>query len=730
MKTAYPNLNSGATLTLFRNVPFDNTYKHHTLISNLFKYNDVSVYTAGVVNACDRLLEVRKPSGSHDYYFPRDVLTGTYNFDYSNGLITKITLELTPAQTNANYMKVVCGNDTYYYFITGIKQENFDTYQLTLELDVLMTYQDEFLNGMYGKPVLTERKHSHRFTSTGLIPYCADYKTGDSAFNGIKPSIPTNFKQLHFMDTNMLKLEGVMWLYVCCDMKKISDVISDNPMYSCKGKYYPVVRFAGPLNVNITYQKMDGTATYTHTKSDVIRCIKQLINNGSIHGCKLSPYPPFSLLLSLDTSIIRSDNDITIKFTNTTKVGTTDVYKVSCGNNKFYYGAYDEPNDSAPLAMQMLGSGFVLLTEQNDTTYRLDMLNVGQFASDMKLGSALTITSNRFEPKILFAPFRKYVLGAQYSSDAYELYPELQLSSYPVGNTAQFMGFTSYATGYIGDTNFYTEVVGSATYTTYKNYKYEKIGLATSVNYIIPTGEDALKVFNTTQAQSFYTSKIASGITSGLTIAGGVGSIIAGTTITATGGPTGVGMIVGGATAISGGVASFVNNIKESQAKLEDLKNTPASVNISGSNFTFDDVVLGEDTHCLPYILTYEVPQVIKDRATDYFYQYGYQVARCCYFNTELKVDLTQNKFVDNNLFGRTIFNYIKINEDITNKIDADIPMIIKQKLSSIFNAGITLWSFFGFSYLWGSNYYPQFAEVDWTDYFLKMTKDNTEYNG
>ena len=47
MKTAFPNLRSPVQITIYNNIPFDNTYKHHSLISNRFTYNGTAIYTGG-----------------------------------------------------------------------------------------------------------------------------------------------------------------------------------------------------------------------------------------------------------------------------------------------------------------------------------------------------------------------------------------------------------------------------------------------------------------------------------------------------------------------------------------------------------------------------------------------------------------------------------------------------------------------------------------------------------
>ena len=247
----------------------------------------------------------------------------------------------------------------------------------------------------------------------------------------------------------------------------------------------------------------------------------------------------------------------------------------------------------------------------------------------------------------------------------------------------------------------------------------------------MPCGTNALDVFNTTQAQSFYTSKVASGVTSGLSVAGGVASMVIGAGMTGasagTLSPMGMAMVAGGAMGVASGTAGIATTIASGVSKVEDLKNTPDSINISGSNFITDSGI-SKDTNCLPYITILECSNVIQENANDFFYNYGYEVSRECHFNTNVYFDNSNNKVIDNNLFGRTIFNYIQIKDDITNKIDSDIPMIVKQKLSSIFNNGITLWTFFGFNFT--ENGYQDTLNYQIDTWLFKNNLDNTEYKG
>ena len=725
MKTAYPQTHTTCSIRLYSNIPFDNTYKNHTMISSLFTYNGSSIASGSVK---ELFLDRRDYSKTgHPYYYPRYDMTGEFNFNFTNGLVGSVVLELTAEQTNANYLRLTCGDDVYYYFIIGCMQVNADTYQLSLELDVLMTYQDEFLTGMKNVPVFTARKHSHRYTANGLMPYCADLKTGEDMFAGVKPSIIKGFKQLHYKNSQMKKLEGLMWLYICIDMVDVSDD-GYKLLYSCNGKRYPLHMLAVPINATtITYQKTDGTKQLTYTSTNLHDCVKKLINDGHVHGAKVSPYPPFGIVSLTGVSITKSLNAYTIAsdtFWHTYESGGEKAYGMTIDGTKFLYAT------GVPFVgtlSTLLNNGAILISEQSYPFYPLEDL----IASDLDVNnaSAPTITSNRYlNPKLLFAPFRKYVLGSQYASSSYEFYPELLFSEYTTTDSENLIAFNSYATAYIGDNNFYTEITSPVSFNTFKNYIYEKLGLSCSVNYQMPCGTDALDVFNTTQRQSFYTSKVASGITSGITMVGGVASTVLGASMLSNPATAvmGAGMIAGGATAFASGTAGLATTIKSVDAKIEDLKNTPDSINISGADFISDDNIINNGG--LPYVLRYECLDVIKERADDFFYNYGYQVARECYFNTELKVNLSQNKFVDNNLFGRTIFNYIQTNEDITNKINANIPLIIKQKISSIFNNGITLWTFFKFRTLYDENNDIVPTSTYYIDnWFMKCKLDNTE---
>lgn len=733
MKTAYPQTQTTCSIRLYSNIPFDNTYKHHALLSNLFTYNNIPLCDLeNEGSVIEQFLNRRDYSKDlYPYYYPRYDLTGEFNFNFTNGLLGSVVLELTAEQTNANYLRLTCGTDVYYYFITSITQVNADTYTLALELDVLMTYQDEFLSGMKDVPVFTARKHAHRYSNNGLIYHCADYKNGESIFAGVKPNIVLTHKDLSHSNSEMNKLYGINWLYVCIDAKT-SEEFSKPLLYEMKKHKFPIYMMAIPLNVNkLTYKKSDGTCELSYTRTEIESAIKLLVGDNLIHGCKISPYPPFTLDNNTNATIqLVGDRELTISCDDVDVVSETyqsKQYKMDIGESELYYCKTLQDIDNT--WKKALTYGFAIVSVENNGSHKHNKLKYSDF--NLTNASKPSVIDARYDdPKLKFAPFRKYYLNSQYATQGYEFYLELYCSYYGWNTDNDIIGFTTYTTAYIGDNNIYTEINEVSGETIFAHYKYEKLGLACSINYNMPCGENALDVFNTTQQQSFYTSKVASGITSGLQIAGGVASIVIGSGITGGSGgtlaPAGMAMIAGGFAGIASGTAGVATTIKSSISKIEDLKNTADSINISGSSFISDLNTLGS-TFGLPYITIYDCDLLTKRNANDFFYQYGYETARECYFNTELYFNNTGGA-IDNNLFGRTIFNYIQINEDITNKINANIPLIIKQKLSSIFNNGITLWSFFKFKQLWK----PYETDVPSSTYYLdrwlfKHTLDNSE---
>ena len=709
MKTAFPQTQNPVSIRLYANIPFDNTYEHHSLISDKFKYSGTNLYTGGssLGSPCERFINRRRQTTGYPYYYPRWDMTGEYNFDFKNGLMGSVTLELTPEQTNANYMRVTCGSDVYYYFITGISQDNFETYTLSLELDVIMTYQDEFLDGIENRPLFTERKHCHRYTNNGLFPHCADFKSGDSAFAGVKPSVVKQVEDLHFYG-DMEFIEEVKWLYVCVDPDYINETNKDKMLYAFKGIKHPLAMICLPINATIRFDLTNediGTPYQpVFDENDLKAVIEDLVGNGKVHSCKLSSYPPF-----IASSIGKNtDNDYTISGTYSVEDG---MIFFDNSKTKLYLDNLGDQDPQDPKATR-----FFVVLDEFEGDYDFEPCNLETlFKNSVKPTPYL---SRYNDPKLLFNPFRKYLLTSVYSSGN-EFFPELQFAD-GVWSDGLFI-FSSVFTSYIADFNIFTyqrQRVDDKYMPFYIDYKMNNIGLSANVNYTIPCGINALDSFNQSQAQSFYQSKTASGITAGLSILGGVASIGAGIFSE---NPM---LLVAGGTAISGGIAGVTNTIKSTTAKIEDLKNTPDAINVQGGSFVSDYARFND----LPFVTIYDVAEVIKTNANDYFYNYGYEVSRDCNFTKDIAFDNDVSGGVDNNLIGRSVFNYIKLKEDITCKINANIPLLVKQKISQVFNKGITLWSFFGLAQLWGTTDTPN-PDYNIDNWFLQHELDNTEYS-
>lgn len=741
MKTAFPQYQGTTNIRLYSNIPFDNTYQHHSMISKYFVDGDTAIYTDTTeTKGLPKERFINRKKNASNYYYPRFNLSGEFNFDYSNGLICSVVLELTPRQTNANYMRVEShnsdGNEYYYYFITGITQLNADTYRLSLELDVLMTYQDEFLEGIKNVPVMTNRKHCHRYTSDGLMPFGGDLKTGEDTFAGVKPSVIEGEYELHYeiIDSGV---EELLWLYLCCDTSRFDfeqfPAEASKSTFTCNGVQYPFVMIALPINKGLTIKKHDGTTFASWTETNIKNMIaKYLINNGCVKGSKVSSYPPIG---NNYVNISTTSTDVVFQATSessTPHSGDLKSMIFKMGEDCSYMTWY---NNGASLSdepfLNILLNGGILIQELNITGFEMEIDT--EFQDTFANTLAPSIISNRYpDPKLLFEPFKKYVLMAQYTSEGQEFYPELMFSEYVTESDTYYFNFRTYTTPYIGDYSVFTYIKEYAFdlsgVNCFQGYRYNRVGLSGSMNYTIPVGENALEVFNATQQQSFYQSKTASGITAGLSIAGGVGSVALGVAgmVGSLGmsTPASIGLIAGGATAIAGGIASLSNTIKSANAKIEDLKNTPDSISVAGSNFISDYTIVGS-YYPMPFVSIYSVPTIVKEQANDYFYNFGYQVARECYFNNNLAYTPTNHK-QDNNIFGRQIFNYVQLHEDITNKINAEMPIIIKQKISNIFNQGITLWSFFGNTGLWSNNDNIGVHNPD--NWFMKCKLDNTEY--
>lgn len=414
--------------------------------------------------------------------------------------------------------------------------------------------------------------------------------------------------------------------------------------------------------------------------------LNAVYDDPAVYSIKISPYPPFT---KLSGSTYQNE---CFKFYDAGL--QSDAVALVIDDLAIY--ANEQSNDSRSIQfnsgegaygfLSVAGSGlkdvfkasgiWVLVTNDNEYPYKpVEYLNF------QTKPSTLVNKSVDYEPKLLFYPYTKYILKSQYSSGD-ELHPELIASTNPIGAN---MELKCVSTSYCGDLTYSIYPLFQNYTGLYTNvsqwYKTINKGVITSPSYTYPVGEDALKTFSQTQSSSYNTQALGKVIGGGLAVAGGVAMIATGY-----GSPA-------GAVAIASGVASIGTAIGGAVAKYSDLENTPDTINTLGGNIVHDYAV-GNSLH--PYLCIYEITPSEKEMIYDFFYEYGYVVNRCCKMNTEIVPDdYNDDYWVDTRLITRTHFNYIKISENISGKLHSDIPPIVKDKLNTILNNGIRLYTLF-----------------------------------
>lgn len=691
-----PTSTNPVTITLYRNYPFDNTYKETGLFNTDFKYNNASV-------GADKnsFLEM-KDNGS--YIFPRTTKTGTYNFAFGNGLVTSLILELNGDEINTNYIKVECSvsHDVYYYFVTGIIQKNEVTYLLNLELDIFMTYGDKFLTIMQDKPVMTERKHCYRVTTsdTGVVggnPRCSDLVKPDSNFSGVKANINESVTALttKILDKNNVKLKNYNWCYVIIkvDTDNLSDILykENDVLHS-----YAVLCF--PL-VTLKFYMNTGGANVLLATYNPETLMKFWATSEYTYKITILPYPPFN---NLGTNEIyaQSDSELSLLIaTNNITTIATNKYRVDINSNtQFLLWETASANPTLVLTKGLGGA--------------IEFDDVSLFSG---VGGAPAINNNRDlnEIKLHLPPFKEYKINTL-AGEPITFNPQLRLKqSYSTASWKTFSPKTILSSN-PDNTSFFTTM-------NVQSYDIEnKLGLCTTYYYSMPTSYTALQHFLNTASAEYNNSKLINGI-SAIASVGLGGAMI---------GKGGMGALAGTGAVVSGVVKS-IDNITSYYAKMEDLKNTPATLTTGGSTFTLDYAMAKSSSiSMLPYVSVFSVEQSILRCASDFFYYYGYEVNRDCYFNLTLGGG-HYSVATENSIFTRTLFNYVKLSEDITGKIcdvGSGVPYTIAKKFSDVFMNGITMWTFFGFPTLQNKTNASGIYNV--FNYFHKNSRENAEFYG
>lgn len=698
-----PTSTNPVTITLYRNYPFDNSYKETCLLSTSFRTQS---YNVGADK--NAFLDLRK-STNNQFYFPRTTKTGTYNFAFGNGLVTSLILELTDEEINTNYIKVECTStrEVYYYFVTKITQKNESTYMLNLELDIFMTYGEEFLTTMNNKPVMTERKHCFRVDYDGL-PCTSDLTRGDKYFAGVKANIIEDVKKLELdiPDVDNTKLKNYNWCYV---ISKIRNELIDYG-YKENGIYHSYIVYCFPMVSLKYYRVVNGVNTLWKTIEPYDQ-MKVWSVNDNIYKITILPYPPFK---DLGTNKILSQTDDELSLLideNNITSSSSSIVGIDIDSDKKTKFEIVTLGQLSTIPNHILLTGYGGEINYQDITLFEDNGDIQESRPTISMGK------DYGEYKLYLPPFREYKLRS-YADDGIIVHPELRFNHIVDSNWRDFSPITIISSNPDNTSYFTTLQVQDG------DIK-DKNGLGTTYYYSLPTSYTALQHFLNTASAEYNNSKLISGINSIASIGLGAGVLGFGK------GPL---RKIAGAGAIVGGIIKEVDNITSNYAKMEDLKNTPANLTTGGSTFTLDyAMALSTNMYMLPYVAIYKVDDSTFKCGSDFFYRYGYEVNRECFFNINLSARVTFN---DSKLFTRQIFNYIKLSEDISDKLIAldetnspsGIPLVVAQKFGEVFLDGITIWNFFDFTTL-QTKINNEHSVYNVFKYFRKSNYCNAEFN-
>ena len=707
-----PTTINPVTITLYRGIPFDNNYSEHTLLSNKFKFASIITDTdTNVGNSKEAFINMK--DSSNNYIYPRTTKTGTFNFAFGNGLVTSVVMELTGNEINSNYMKVTSGSDDYYYFITGIIQRNETTYLLNLELDVFMSFSEEFLTNIVDKPVMVERKHCRR-----QIRYKYTYQqqtsirakinqvcyNQESVFNQIKPTIVKRKQQLQFnnyvkgnVDYNNLMGE-LNWVYVIMASSTKKSVFAG---YNENDVIYPYSINCYPTKpVMFRYNDNGTTRTMISLPSQQV---ENYLGDTNVLKIIISPFPPFEY----------SDNITVTKDNSYYYFDIDSVDRTYVANLHEIWSFYSQLNNTGTeiSLVQSLEIGFQLncaicINKGFGGNYRYKDI----YLSEIVVPVSATIPSiywgrDYSEYKLNISPFRDIRMSSFYGSENH-IHTQLLFLNTNYNTSANYLKPYTIASSNAESNSYYDYVdLGNEDVSA-------KRGLSNSVAYNFPTSTNASLLFEQTQKNQYETAKSNSNLANGFKVVGGV--------VAGLGSASDMGKIGGVLGAVSG-VVGAIQNYRDVNAKMLDLENTPDKYIFGGSSYCYDMAIskgANGTLNLLPYLITYTTDDVRYERAGEFLNHYGYEYNAESYFKTTISEDKDY-------IFERRVFNYIKLNEDITTKLVGDnLPLIVAKKMNEILNAGITFWTFFNFD-LTDSSVVTKVM----SDYFQKDIYCNAEMN-
>lgn len=722
-----------AFIKLLKDVPLDNSYKNPILFS-------------------DAILPDGMTKVSYDDFFnkfdenwrPTDTTGIKMNVKIGNGINTSIVVPEETYSPSYNYAVILFDTDEvrpstntggfkgeipyYFYFITDVVPLGKGNYVLNLELDVMTTY---FPYVKLDHKVFTERKHCNRWQKDRSVLEWKDAILGDdidSSFDAklvasidtglIKYVNSTNTKPLTNVEFMNNWLSKTLWCYLFFT-KTPSEYLTTQAL---KDAFTPLV-----------IKRNDGQLYNTQLMCIAIPCglmecwgwqntQRKLFDYGTISGvfnklteldgcvgAKLSFRSPFCSSVKYYTDFPAGSNEINISPDGTSLryYGRTDITMYNTKDSKQETGStlignlklYETFEQKTTTSDFELREMFLCVTELPETLITTKDILINQPNKDayksIYINGYKEDRNMFYEPKLYCKPFFNMVLTSQFGG-SFEYNPLLFNNNYTsIGIYCEISPEP--------DKVYYYLISSNEDNSPYNKLKDINVGALVINDNNIPYRQDAYA--------QYLSQHRASAIT-GVAVATGTG-------VTA-GGIAGASAGWGGA--IAGALTGGILPVAKYIANLVDLRNTPDAIKNTGNN-PVHDFVMNNDI--IPHIISYELFESEKQQVYDYFYDNGYKVNRKCYLNL-INFSNTED------IITRQKFNYIKLNEDITNEIKIEtsyidvheiidvhhfVPQIVKKKINSILNNGTKLWTLI----------YKNEDDATWEDFYLGSDFENAE---
>lgn len=729
-------------ITLFSGVPLDNSYENHPFFAD---FKGVSTIYGGGTLPSDKTWRfifrrfIFNCSSTHSM-----TLTKRYILNTSNGLIADVVINSNDCYhtyfDTPNYLQVTfydgVKSDYLFYFVTNVEKVSINntTYRLSLELDVIGCYSNEILTSLYGRRILTGRKHCRRLDETGVLK-CGDIMSFEDITTNFKPSKIERIEQiLPFLGQTpssgeLFKYvyEGLKWVYVLFDTHNEENVGASNIGISLPYGVvcFPLLEKGKTLKI-YTGVGTSATLIRTYTGDELL----EIFDNTYVLDTKVSVLPPFNPLKGAPDVIITvtGSNDISINFTKFTSGSLGAFTAVSLTVNTNKYLMLSDVNTNKLL------NGF-LIVNYNNSNY-LTLKNIGLYNNP----TTMPTVDDKYvlEPKLYVEPITTYTIyspwGDNYDLPVAEIIEnggangDASVNPYTVSIEVNYI-FTPYPSDNSLET--YIKVINILSDSNHTINKLSYIGKTSKVTpdykYIMAT--DVYKNFIAIQGATYNLNKgfgIASDVISylGSGLGAGVGSAQMDFTEVAKSGT----QAVKSALSIAKKSISYFTDKK-------DMVNTPDNIKNTGNNI-IKDILRYKNEKIYPlysdfyktissFLVVTKPQENEMNKFKYFFYWYGYQVKRYCVFNDNLSYT-TNNTDYDDQIFNRTLFNYIQFDEDITSLLTEISNPVIKNKIATIFMNGIRLWTFFNFK-MFDNDFIEHELQGRIGQYYLRSEYDNSE---